>query len=93
MPYRHGRSFEDYLGERGRRRLGTRKWRRAVRDVVAQLREALEADYVVLGGGNAARLKRLPRGARRGDNRNAFIGGVRIWQRRGKLPLIPVARP
>lgn len=83
MPYRKGRSFEDYLGEGGRRRLGTAKWRRAVADVVAHLEAALEADYVVLGGGNAARLKKLPPGARRGDNRNAFIGGLRIWQQRG----------
>jgi ROK family len=83
MPYRKGRTFEDFLGERGRRRLGTRKWRRAVFDVVAHLEGALEADYVVLGGGNAARLKKLPPGARRGDNRDAFIGGVRIWQHRG----------
>lgn len=83
MPYRKGRTFEDFLGERGRRRLGTRKWRRAVADVVAHLEGALEPDYVVLGGGNAARLKKLPPGARRGDNRNAFIGGVRLWQQRG----------
>jgi hypothetical protein len=83
MPYRKGRTFEDFLGERGRRRLGTRKWRRAVFDVVAHLEGALEADYVVLGGGNAARLKKLPPGGRRGDNRDAFIGGVRIWQHRG----------
>jgi predicted NBD/HSP70 family sugar kinase len=81
MPYRRGRTFEDYLGERGRRRLGTRKWRRAVADVVAHLETAFEADYVVLGGGNAARLRKLPPGARRGDNRNAFVGGVRIWRR------------
>jgi polyphosphate glucokinase len=85
MPYRKGRTFEDYLGEPGRRRLGTRKWRRAVLDVVAHLEGALEADYVVLGGGNAARLKKLPPGARRGDNRNAFIGGLRIWQQRGAV--------
>ena len=81
MPFRRGRTFEDYLGERGRRRLGTRKWRRAVADVVAHLETAFEADYVVLGGGNAARLRKLPPGARRGDNRNAFVGGVRIWRR------------
>ncbi|HWW33027.1 MAG TPA: ROK family protein [Steroidobacteraceae bacterium] len=81
MPFRRGRTFEDYLGERGRRRLGTRRWRRAVADVVAHLETAFEADYVVLGGGNAARLRKLPPGARRGDNRNAFVGGVRIWRR------------
>jgi polyphosphate glucokinase len=80
MPYKRGRTFEDYLGERGRRRLGTRAWRKAVADVVARLRLALEADYVVLGGGNAERLKKLPAYARRGDNRNAFRGGVRLWQ-------------
>src|SRR5499425_3044180 len=86
MPYRKGHTFEDFLGEHGRRRLGTRKWRRAVLDVVAHLEAALEADYVVLGGGNAARLKKLPPGVRRGDNRNAFIGGVRMWQQRGVAP-------
>ena len=83
MPYRHGRTFEDYLGERGRRRLGTQRWRRAVADVVKELATALEADYVVLGGGNAARIRKLPRGVRRGSNRNAFIGGVRLWRRGG----------
>jgi predicted NBD/HSP70 family sugar kinase len=83
MPWRRGRTYEDYLGERGRRRLGTRAWRKAVAEVVAQLAAALEADYVVLGGGNAARLKKLPKGARRGDNRNAFLGGVRLWHDRG----------
>ena len=82
MPYRHGRTFEDYLGERGRRRLGTAKWRHAVVEVIAHLRTAFEADYVVLGGGNCRRLKKLPPHARRGDNRNAFVGGVRIWQQR-----------
>ncbi len=83
MPFRRARTYEEYLGERGRRRLGTRAWRKAVAAVVAQLRAALEVDYVVLGGGNAARLKKLPPGARRGDNRNAFVGGVRLWHDRG----------
>jgi predicted NBD/HSP70 family sugar kinase len=89
MPYRKGRSFEDYLGERGRQRLGTRRWRAAVGDAVAHLSAALEADYVVLGGGNAARLKKLPPGARRGDNRSAFSGGVRIWQQDGATLRLP----
>ncbi len=82
MPYRHGRTFEDYLGERGRRRLGTPKWRHAVAEVIAHLEAAFEADYVVLGGGNARRLKKLPPRVRRGDNLNAFVGGVRLWQQR-----------
>ena len=86
MPYKRGRTFEDYVGERGRERLGSRKWRRKVSDVIKQLKFAFEADYVVLGGGNAVRLKSLPRGVRLGNNRNAFIGGLRLW-RHGKGPL------
>jgi predicted NBD/HSP70 family sugar kinase len=80
MPYKHGRTFEDYVGERGRKRRGNKKWRRAVCEVIAALKTAFEADYVVLGGGNATRLKKLPPGVRRGDNRNAFTGGLRIWR-------------
>jgi polyphosphate glucokinase len=86
MPYKRGRSFEDYVGERGRKRLGTRKWRKKVKAVIEQLKLAFEADYVVLGGGNAARLKRLPQGVRLGDNRNAFSGGLRLWEQ-GQGPL------
>jgi polyphosphate glucokinase len=80
LPYKKGRSFEDYIGLRGLQRLGPKKWRRCVTDVVDRLRAALEADDVVIGGGNAKLLKRLPAGARLGSNANAFRGGWRIWQ-------------
>jgi predicted NBD/HSP70 family sugar kinase len=91
MPYRKGRSFEGWVGEQARRRLGTRKWRTVVADVIAQLKKALEPDYVVLGGGNTARLKRLPAGVHRGDNRNAFIGGLRLWRPGAVRPRRPLA--
>ena len=81
MPYKDGRTFEDYLGERGRKRLGNRRWRKAVKQVIADLKAAFEADYIVLGGGNAKRLKRLPKDVRLGDNHNAIIGGLRLWKR------------
>jgi polyphosphate glucokinase len=81
LPYKRGRSYEDYLGDRGRRRLGPKKWRRAVAAVVEQLSKALEADYVVLGGGNARKLKKLPRNARLGNNEFAFLGGFRVWRK------------
>jgi polyphosphate glucokinase len=92
VPYKHGLTYEDYLGERGRKQRGNRKWRQSVSEVVAHLKGALEVDYVVLGGGNAQRLKSLPQGVRLGDNRNAFLGGARLWQRRGaQLRLAGVA--
>jgi hypothetical protein len=80
LPYKNGKTYEDYIGLRGMRRLGKKRWRRHVADVVTQLKKALNADYVVLGGGNSKELKTLPRDARLGDNRNAFLGGVRMWK-------------
>src|SRR5262249_17788777 len=80
-------TFEDYVGIRGLKRLGKKKWRRAVFDVVARLIAALEPDYVVLGGGNVKKLKELPPKCRAGANANAFIGGFRLWQRAEPTPL------
>lgn len=79
MPYRKGQTYEDYVGLRGLQRLGKDKWRKHVGIVIEQLRAGLQAEYVVLGGGNAKFLKELPRGVRLGENANAFIGGFRLW--------------
>ena len=80
LGYKHGKTYEDYLGLRGLERMGKKKWRKHVAKVVKKLKAALEADYVVLGGGNAKLLKRLPPAARLGNNLNAFLGGFRLWQ-------------
>ncbi len=82
LPYKNGRTYEDYLGLRGIERLGKKKWRRQVKQVVTSLKNALGADYVVLGGGNSKLLKKLPPGARLGDNATAFVGGFRLWEPR-----------
>jgi polyphosphate glucokinase len=79
LPYEKGRTYEDYVGLAGLKRLGKKKWRRHVADVVKQLKAALQADYVVLGGGNAKLLKKLPPGTKLGDNSKAFRGGYRLW--------------
>ena len=80
LPYRRKFTFEDCVGKRGLDRMGGKRWEKAVHDVVARLKAALVADHVVLGGGNARKLKVLPKDSRLGDNQNAFSGGVRIWQ-------------
>ena len=80
LPYKKGRTYEDYVGLKGFKRLGVRKWRKQVRAVIETLRAALEPDEVVVGGGNAVRLTELPRGVRLGDNANAFKGGFRFWR-------------
>jgi polyphosphate glucokinase len=80
LPYREGKTFEEYLGARGLKRLGRKKWCRRVGDVVERLRAALLVDYVVIGGGNVNKVDELPEGARRGKNDNAFLGGFRLWE-------------
>jgi polyphosphate glucokinase len=80
LPYKRGRTYEDYLGVSGLRRLGKRRWRRNVIKAAQQLQAALQAEYVVFGGGNGKLLKELPRGMLLGNNANAFAGGFRLWQ-------------
>ena len=79
LPYRKGRTYEEAVGEAAFEHFGKKKWRRHVADVVTRLKTALEADDVVVGGGNAKKLKALPKGVRLGSNANAFIGGYRLW--------------
>jgi len=79
MPFRHGRTCEDYVGSRGLARLGKKRWRVVVADLVEQFAAALLPDYIVIGGGNARRLAALPPKCRLGDNALAFAGGFRLW--------------
>jgi polyphosphate glucokinase len=83
LPYRK-RTYEEYVGVRALERMGKKKWREHVADVVARLAVALEADDVVLGGGNVRLLKELPPRCRAGDNGNAFAGGFRMWEEGAK---------
>lgn len=79
--YKNGKTYEDYLGLRGLERYGKKKWRHYVAKITKSLKTALEADYVVLGGGNSKKLKQLPPGTRLGNNKNAFLGGFRMWHK------------
>ena len=80
LPYKKGRTHEEYVGKAGLKRLGKKKWRRAVIDVLKRLKGALEVGDVVVGGGNAKLLGIVPSGVRLGGNANAFIGGFRLWK-------------
>jgi polyphosphate glucokinase len=82
LPFKKGRTYEDYVGAKGLDRFGKKKWRKYVLEAVEQLRAATQAEYVVLGGGNARLMKRLPAYVRLGDNNNAFRGGFRLWQKK-----------
>lgn len=92
LPYKNGRTYEDYVGLAGMERSGKKKWRQHVLDVVQRLKAALEADYVVLGGGNAKQMKKLPPGVELGDNTNAFRGGFRLWRQGREAARTPLRR-
>jgi polyphosphate glucokinase len=79
LPYRKGRTFEEYIGKGGLKRLGKKRWRKHVLTVVALLRRAFLPEDVVLGGGNAKHLQALPEGTRLGANAHAFKGGYALW--------------
>jgi polyphosphate glucokinase len=78
LPYKKG-TYEDYVGNRGLERIGKKRWRKLVEDVVDRLVAALEPEDVVIGGGNVIYMKKLPKGCRAGNNAHAFIGGFRMW--------------
>lgn len=88
LPYKK-ETYEDYVGARGLERLGKKRWRREVADVLAEFSKALEPDYVVIGGGNAKLLHELPPNARLGDNQNAFLGGFRLWNDQARAVQVP----
>lgn len=79
LPYKKGKTYEEYLGKDGMKSMGRKKWEKHVHEVVEMLSHALTVDYVVLGGGNAKELDSLPAKARLGSNGNAITGGYRLW--------------
>ena len=85
LPFKKA-TYEHYLGVRALQRLGRKRWQRHVENGTARMIEALHPDDVVLGGGNAKKLKKLPAGCRAGTNANAFIGGFRLWENAAGKP-------
>jgi len=83
-PIRWGTSYDDYIGQIERARLGDGLWSRRVRRVVDGLRPVFCWDRLYLGGGNARQISALVLG-RLGDdvvvvpNSAGIIGGVRAW--------------
>jgi predicted NBD/HSP70 family sugar kinase len=80
LPYKHGQSYEECVGKAALEAYGKKKWRRNVMDVTARFKAALQADEVVLGGGNAKLIGRTPKGVRSANNLRAFAGGYRLWK-------------
>lgn len=79
MLYGEERVYE-LLGDAGFDHLGEKKWKAVVHSILPALKNAMMADYVVLGGGNVKKLDELPDGTRRGHNRTVVEGGRKLWE-------------
>jgi polyphosphate glucokinase len=86
LPYRKGRTYEEYIGAVGLESRGKRRWRKSVLDIIERLRAALVCDYVLLGGGNAKLMKDLPSHVILGANSNAIDGGIKLWSNKAAMP-------
>ncbi len=91
LPFKKGRTYEAFVGEAALARLGRKKWEREVLTVAKLLSDALEPEYIVLGGGNVRRLRAFPPNAVRGNNQNAVTGGLRLWE--PSTPTVPAPVP
>jgi polyphosphate glucokinase len=88
LPYRKGRTYEEYIGLAGLEQFGKKRWRKYVLDIISRLQAALVCDYVLLGGGNAKYMKNLPPHVILGSNSNAVEGGIRLWQNPEELKIL-----
>jgi polyphosphate glucokinase len=84
LPYRSGKTYEELLGKNAMDRVGKKRWRKLVQEIVPRLHHAFQVDEIVLGGGNVKQLKELPPATRLGSNANAFVGGSRLWESRAR---------
>jgi len=81
LPYLDG-TYADYLGAAGLARLGKAEWSRKVWEAVKQFHNAMQTDYVVVGGGKAKYVGKFPRYTFRSGNSSAFTGGFSLWEPR-----------
>jgi polyphosphate glucokinase len=80
LPYKKGRTYEEYIGLSGLELRGKKRWRKSVLDIITRLQAGMVCDYVLLGGGNAKLMKDLPSGVILGANSNAIEGGIKLWE-------------
>ena len=80
-PWRKGKTYEDYLGKRGLKSLGRKRWNRNVEKAIETLEALFNFDHLFIGGGNAVKIDfPLPRHVTRVPNEDGLLGGVALWR-------------
>lgn len=80
LPLCDGQTMAERLSRRGLKTNGVARWIEDVHAACTVVKTAFAADYLVLGGGNARKVDPLPAEVRRGSNRDACTGGIRLWE-------------
>jgi polyphosphate glucokinase len=85
LPWKKGKTYEEFVGAAALEHDGRKTWTKHVHEVIHDLQAALECDYIVIGGGNAVKVRKLPKGVVLGSNDNAFKGGFLLWEKAENL--------
>ncbi len=71
----------DRVSKKALKKHGLGPWIRAVEETVELLGDVFQPDEIVLGGGNAKKIRKLPTGCRLVDNGSAYLGAERLWEK------------
>ncbi len=82
-------TYNDYVGDRARKKLGVKRWNRRVRKALIALDALITPDAILLGGGNAQRVDVAKLRKKQSDlagkvtlvgNDGGLLGGIRLWE-------------
>ena len=80
LPFKKGKTYDEVVGERGRKKVGTKRWLKNVSEAIDNMRTMVNFDRLYLGGGNAKRIDfKLPKGVEVVDNSAGILGGIKLW--------------
>lgn len=80
-PWRKSKTYEEYFGVKGLRRLGRKRWNKLLPKAIEQLESLFNYDHLYIGGGNAVKIDfALPQHVTRVPNEDGLLGGVALWR-------------
>jgi polyphosphate glucokinase len=88
-PFAKGKTYDDYVGERGLEKEGLEKWNRRMKKVFKVLKTVINYDTLYIGGGNSDKLNfKLDKNMKIVTNQDGIKGGSRLWLKDARHDLI-----
>jgi polyphosphate glucokinase len=83
QPFKRGKSYDEYVGEKALEKVGHKRWNRRVRKIIKVLETVVMYDTLYIGGGNSRLIEPpLPANVKTVSNEAGITGGVRAWDKR-----------